>query len=96
MYGNDDANIIYSGAPITNLTATRWNSFNNRICALGLLNGYSWSYDGVVSGQQITAAMFNLARNRINLLPGHKTPLPGPFNKDEKIMASYLQGSVLQ
>lgn len=89
----DDANYIYQGAPITNLTATMWNSINNRIVLLGNLEGQAWpDYPGKSSGDAITASDFNLARNRINLLTSHGT-LPPIVSTGNQILASYFNGN---
>ncbi len=71
--GNEDASIIYQGAPITNLTAGRWNTLQAKIAQLASANGSSFSYTRVSSGDSITAAGFNAARNAIAAQPGHGT-----------------------
>lgn len=89
--GNEDASIIYQGGPIKNLTAGRWNTLQAKIAQLARANGLSYTYTKVASGDAITAAGFNAARNAIDLQPGHGV-LPAVVLAGGRVKAAAYNG----
>lgn len=87
-----DAANIKAGQPISNLTATRWNSLLAKIKELAEAEGGSYSYSGVSSGSTIYAATFNGARTAISNRTGYGT-LPAAQSKGNNVKASLFEGS---
>lgn len=86
--GAGDSSIIYSGAPITNLTAARWNAMNAKIKELNSL----YTYTAVGKGNTITAKLYNDTRSGIAGLNGHGL-LPTTATKSSIIYAFYFNST---
>ncbi len=90
--GSSDNNIIASGLPLTNLTASRWNRLCATLADLAEANGGSFVYSLVSPGGKITAAAFNAVRNCIATQAGHGAT-PKTRNAGDSILASYYNGA---
>lgn len=97
--GNDvaDANLIKKGQPVSNITATRWNNLLAKIKELADACGVYFTYTMVSSGDGITAARFNVARNGLDdiatKLGVTNLNLPDTQFKDNTIYASLFTGN---
>lgn len=86
---------VYSGAPVTNLTASDWNAFNNRLIAFAHYKGKKQqigTFPAVSSGNTFTAAIYNQTVNGLNVLSSYITsPMPTTKSSGQEIYASYIQ-----
>lgn len=84
-----------SGSPTTNLTASEWASFIQRINDFyyyKFYSGYPWSHNvGISSGGVFTAGMFNEARNAISSMSPSISP-PSSVSSGQVVYASLLNG----
>lgn len=87
-----DAANIKKGQPISNLTATRWNSLMAKIQELAEAEGGSYSYSRVSSGATIYASSFNAVRTAIGNRTGYGT-LPSTQSKGDSVKAALFEGS---
>ena len=94
--GTNDAALIATGQPVSNITASRWNNLLAKIKELADACGASFSYTTVSSGDGITAARFNAARtglSNIKTALGASTTLPAAQSSGGTIYATLFNGS---
>ena len=92
-----DAALIAKGLPVSNITAARWNRLLAKIKELADAVGVSFSYTTVSSGDGITAARYNVARNalyNINSKMGASMPIPDAQESGNTMYAKLFDGSV--
>jgi len=92
-----DASLIATGLPVSNITAARWNRLLAKIKELADAVGISFSYTTVSSGDGITAARFNTARNGladIKSKMGASITIPDAQESGNTMYAKLFNGSV--
>jgi len=86
---------VYSGAPVTNLTASDWNAFNNRLIAFAHYKGKKQSigtFSSVSVGDNFTAAIYNRTVQGLSVLSSYiTTTMPTNKSSGQEIYASYIQ-----
>lgn len=91
--GLTDSTLIVKGAPISNLTAERWNRLKNKVKEISGARGIVYNPSYVISGKtQITAVEFNTVRRALSYVTGVGA-LPNEVSPKDKILASYFNGS---
>ena len=86
-----DASLIAAGQPISNMTAARWNRFKAKIAELAAVEGGSYSYSTVASGDTFYATEFNAVRTAILNRSGYGT-LPAAQASGNAVKASLFEG----
>ena len=85
---------VYSGVPVTNLTASDWNAFNNRLIAFAHYKGKKQqigTFPTVSSGQTFTAALYNRTVEGLGVLSSYIDTMPSGKSAGQDLYASYIQ-----
>ena len=85
---------VYSGAPVTNLTASDWNAFNNRLIAFAHYKGKKQSigtFTTVSAGNTVTAALYNRTVEGLGVLSSYIDTMPSGKTAGSDLYASYIQ-----
>ena len=81
---------VHSGAATTTVTASKWNSFQDRINEFQAYKGVAQtSFDDVSSGDEMTASLMRKAWDAINGISGHGT-MPTRPSSGATIYASWF------
>jgi hypothetical protein len=85
---------VYSGAPVTNLTASDWNAFNDRLIAFAHYKKKKQqigTFPTVSSGQTFTAALYNRTVQGLGVLASFIDTMPSGKSAGQDLYASYIQ-----
>lgn len=86
---------VSSGQPITNLTASDWNAFNQRLIAFAWYKGEKrtiGTFTTVSSGDNFTAAIYNRTVQGLSVLSSYiTTTMPTNKSSGQDVYASYIQ-----